>query len=164
MLFLTERQCFLDIDGSVSFQKSICHSIVIFRSKHFYWPPWTNHRRMRRGGHGLPKVSPGPALPYPATPCELATPKTALWPFLRWPSHRVGGLRPSFALLDTPRRTPMRQIASMTQVLFWGFANCHRCMAWGVQGSRRRPQALCSADGPSLKWPLGFRRVGLGEP
>jgi hypothetical protein len=27
------------------------------------------HGRMARGGHGLPKVSPRPAMPYPSTPC-----------------------------------------------------------------------------------------------
>jgi hypothetical protein len=26
------------------------------------------HSRMARGGHGLPKVSPGPAIPYPSMP------------------------------------------------------------------------------------------------
>jgi hypothetical protein len=41
------------------------------------------HGRMARGGHGLPKVSLGPAMPHPSTPCERATP-------------------------ETPRRTPMR--------------------------------------------------------
>jgi hypothetical protein len=58
---------------------------------------------MSRGGHGLPKVLPGPAMPDPSTPCRLAAPETALWLFQRCPAHRTGGLRPS---LDTPRRTP----------------------------------------------------------
>jgi hypothetical protein len=31
--------------------------------------------RMARGIHGLPKVSPGPALPNPSTPCGRATPE-----------------------------------------------------------------------------------------
>jgi hypothetical protein len=38
------------------------------------------HGRMARGGHGLPKVSLGPAMPYPSTPCG-------------WPTYRAGGLR-----------------------------------------------------------------------
>jgi hypothetical protein len=54
---------------------------------------------MARGGHGLPKVSPGPAISYPPTPCERATPETAL--------HEGGGsLLASSTPLDTPRRTP----------------------------------------------------------
>jgi hypothetical protein len=52
------------------------------------------HRRMARGGHGLPKVSPESAMPYPSTPCRQATCK-------------VGGLRPSSTPLDTPRCTAM---------------------------------------------------------
>jgi hypothetical protein len=36
------------------------------------------HGRMARGDHGIPKVSPGPALPYPFTPCGRATPETAV--------------------------------------------------------------------------------------
>jgi hypothetical protein len=65
------------------------------------------HGRMARGSHGLPKVSLGPAMPYPSTPCGRTTPETALWPFQGWPTLRVGGLRPSPTLLYTPRRTPM---------------------------------------------------------
>jgi hypothetical protein len=49
------------------------------------------HGRMARGGHGLPKVSPG----------------SALRPFLGWPARRAGCQRPSSTLLETPRRTPM---------------------------------------------------------
>jgi hypothetical protein len=60
---------------------------------------------MARGGHGLPKVTPGPSMPYPFTPCGWATPKTALQLFLGWPTHRVGCLQPSSTLLDIPRRT-----------------------------------------------------------
>jgi hypothetical protein len=30
--------------------------------------------RIASGGHGLPKVSPGPAMPYPSMPCGRATP------------------------------------------------------------------------------------------
>jgi hypothetical protein len=45
---------------------------------------------MEKGGHGLSKVSPGPAMPYPSTPCRLATPETALWPFQWWPAPQGG--------------------------------------------------------------------------
>jgi hypothetical protein len=60
---------------------------------------------MAKGIHGLPKVSPGPALPYPSMPCGRATPETAFQPFRRWPAHRAGGLQSSSTPLDTPRRT-----------------------------------------------------------
>jgi hypothetical protein len=53
------------------------------------------HRHMVRGGHGLPKVSPGPAMPDPSTSCGRATPEKALRLFQGWPACRVGGLRPS---------------------------------------------------------------------
>jgi hypothetical protein len=69
------------------------------------------HGRMGRGGHGLPKVLPGPAMPDPSTPCGRATPKTALWPFQGWPTCKVGGLWQFPTLLDTPRRTPMSTFA-----------------------------------------------------
>jgi hypothetical protein len=67
---------------------------------------WTSaprlHGRMARGGHGLPKVSPGPAMPYPSTPCRRTTYETALRLFQGWPAHRAGSLWPFSAPLDTP--------------------------------------------------------------
>jgi hypothetical protein len=39
------------------------------------------HGRKARGGYGLPKVSLGPTMPNPSTPCGRATPETALQPF-----------------------------------------------------------------------------------
>jgi hypothetical protein len=48
-----------------------------------------------RGGHVLPQVPPGPAMPYPL---RSAGP----------PRRRAGGLRPSSIPLYTPRRTPMQ--------------------------------------------------------
>jgi hypothetical protein len=62
---------------------------------------------MARGGQGLPKGSLGPAMPYSSTFCGRATPETVVQLFQGWPTRRVGGLRLSFTLLDTPRRTPM---------------------------------------------------------
>jgi hypothetical protein len=44
--------------------------------------------RMARGGHGLPKVLPGPAMPCSSTPCGRATPETALQPFQEWPAPK----------------------------------------------------------------------------
>jgi hypothetical protein len=63
------------------------------------------HRRMAWGDHGLPKVSPRPALPNPSMPSRWATTDTALRPFLGWPAHKAGGLQLSSSLLDTPRCT-----------------------------------------------------------
>jgi hypothetical protein len=62
------------------------------------------------GGHGLPKVLLGPAMPYPSTPCDRVTHETALWPFQGWPAHRAGVLQLYSTPLDTPRRTPMLTI------------------------------------------------------
>jgi hypothetical protein len=61
---------------------------------------------MARGGHGLPKVSPGPTMPYHSMLCRRTTRVTALQPFQGWPAHRVV-LRLSSTPLDTPCRTPM---------------------------------------------------------
>jgi hypothetical protein len=44
------------------------------------------HGRMAEGGHGLPKVSPGPGMPYPYTPCGQATPENASRSFQGWPT------------------------------------------------------------------------------
>jgi hypothetical protein len=54
---------------------------------------FNNYKHMVRGGHRLPKVSPGPAMPYPSTPCGRATPQTAL--------------RPSSTPLEALRHTPL---------------------------------------------------------
>jgi hypothetical protein len=67
----------------------------------------SNHRRMARGGHGLPKVSPEPTMPYPSSPCGQATPQTALRSVPGWPACRASSLRPSCTPLDTPCHTPM---------------------------------------------------------
>jgi hypothetical protein len=41
---------------------------------------------MARGGHGLPKFSTGPAMPYPSTPCGRATLET------KWQNERPAGV------------------------------------------------------------------------
>jgi hypothetical protein len=61
----------------------------------------SEHVRMARGVHGLPKVSPGPAMPYPSTPCGRATLETALQLFLVGPARRAGGLRLSSTPLNS---------------------------------------------------------------
>jgi hypothetical protein len=67
---------------------------------------------MARGGHGLPKVLLGPAMPYPSTLCGWATPETAFWAFQGWytpeaPEAPVGGLWPYSIPLDTTFRPPV---------------------------------------------------------
>ena len=47
--------------------------------------------RTGRGIHGLPKVSPRPAMPNPSTSCGRATTQTALRPFGGSPARRAGG-------------------------------------------------------------------------
>jgi hypothetical protein len=86
------------------------HGFVILNS---------THRRMSRGGHGLPKVSSGLAMSYPSTPCGWATPESSS-------ARRAAGMRSSFTPLDTPRCTPMRlcdsQLHTVTQsLLILGF-------------------------------------------
>jgi hypothetical protein len=65
------------------------------------------HGRMAWGGHELPKVSLGPAMPDPSTPCRRATPEAALWPFQGCSARSACSLRPSCALLDPPRPAPV---------------------------------------------------------
>jgi hypothetical protein len=67
--------------------------------------------RMARGIHGLSKVSPGPAMLDPSTPCGRATPETALWPFRGWSSRR------SSFLLDTPCHMGL-------SVIVWYYLRC----------------------------------------
>jgi hypothetical protein len=57
------------------------------------------HGRTARSGHELPKVSPGPAMPFCSAPC-----KQAVRPIHGWPTPRAGSLRLSSTSLDTPRR------------------------------------------------------------
>jgi hypothetical protein len=57
--------------------------------------PTSLHGRMARGGHGLPKVSPGLFMPYPSKHCGRATPETVLQPFQRLPAHTVVSLQSS---------------------------------------------------------------------
>jgi hypothetical protein len=67
----------------------------------------SSHGRMGKSGHGLPKVSPGPAMPYPSVPCVRP-------PLKQSPGHFRGGSTAGrtacghlLAPLDTPRRTPL---------------------------------------------------------
>jgi hypothetical protein len=46
-------------------------------SEHPSFPTASDHGRTARSGHGLPKVSPGPAILYSSMPCGRATPGVA---------------------------------------------------------------------------------------
>jgi hypothetical protein len=59
-------------------------------------------------GHDLSKVSLGPAMPYPSTPCGRAAQEIALRPFQGWPTHSAGVLRLYYTPLDTRRRMPVQ--------------------------------------------------------
>jgi hypothetical protein len=71
--------------------------------------PWVSSRRMAMGGHGLFKISVGPTMPDPSSPCRRTIPETALRAFQGWPACRAGSLWPSSTLLDTTHRTPMHK-------------------------------------------------------
>jgi hypothetical protein len=56
---------------------------------HSIFPSIQFYGCMARGGHGHPKISPGPAMPYPSMPCGRTTSETALQrglPVGRWPA------------------------------------------------------------------------------
>jgi hypothetical protein len=69
------------------------------------------HGYMARGGYGLPKFSPGPAMPYPSTPCSE--------PPLKRPHGRAGSLWPSSVPLDTPRRMLIVYYYSLIEFLYF---------------------------------------------
>jgi hypothetical protein len=71
------------------------------------------HGRMAKGGHGLPKLSPGPAMPDHFMPCGRATPNMAVSRVARPQAERPAAI---FTLLEIPRRMPM-EILSTTVVL-----------------------------------------------
>jgi hypothetical protein len=93
------------------------------------------HGHMGRGGHEL-----GLAMHYLSTLCRQTAPEIALRLFQGWPTHRVGGLRPSSTPLDAPRRTPMDWNRGSRSESRWDMGN------WGQVGKRRsglsRPLAV----------------------
>jgi hypothetical protein len=96
---------------------------------------------MARGGHGLPKVSLGPALPYPPTPSGQATPKQG------WPPHRVGNRWPSSSLLYTAHRTPM----SSTIWIFFCSVNSRRRGVNIILIGKRKEKSFMDARGHLLE-------------
>jgi hypothetical protein len=83
---------------------------------------------MARGIYGLPKVSPGPAMPDPSTPCRLAMPEMARWLFLGLPARRTGGLRPSSTPLDTPFGPVEEAGSAGGKDWKQGAGHCRECM------------------------------------
>jgi hypothetical protein len=65
--------------------------------------------RMARGGHGVSKISLGPAMLYPFMPCGRPPLKWTYGHFRSGCPCRAGGLRPSSTLLDTPYCTPLNK-------------------------------------------------------
>jgi hypothetical protein len=101
---------------------------------------------MARGGHGLPKVSPGPAMPDLSTPGKQATTEMASWLFLGRPARRKSGLRSSSTLLHTPQCTPMK-ISTMKTRKMTNLADIYGVHR-GVHRGKRQQQAACPVAGP----------------
>jgi hypothetical protein len=81
---------------------SLFSFFLFFSPLFFFSLSWTYGKGLA-SGHGLYKVSPGPAMPNSFKPCRKATPDSALWSFQWWPARRAGGLHP----LGTPCHMPM---------------------------------------------------------
>jgi hypothetical protein len=69
------------------------------------------HGRMARAGKGLPKVSPGAAIPYPSMPCGWATFETVLQLFQRCPPQ---GRWPAAVFYPFGQPTPYNYSVSST--------------------------------------------------
>jgi hypothetical protein len=81
-------------------------------------PPLNPHGRRGRGGHGLPKVSPGPTMPNLSAPYGLATAETAVRQFQGWLAQRAVGLQPSSTPFDTKRLTALTPMLSWEHEIF----------------------------------------------
>jgi hypothetical protein len=95
------------------------------------------HGRMVSVGHGLPKVSPGPAMP-----CEGATPETA-------GVARPQGGQPAAVFFPFGHPTPYAN-GFWSTFPFYSVYGSQRRTAWGVQGGRRRPQTAGPPAGCKL--------------
>jgi hypothetical protein len=82
----------------------------IFTAKQFVsvWAEGSWLRRMARGGHGLPKVKPGPAISYPSTPYGQATPQTD---FSRFRVALMQGGRPAAVFYPFVHPTPYAYVS-----------------------------------------------------
>jgi hypothetical protein len=77
------------------------------------------HGRVARDGHGLLKVSLGPAMPNPSTPCGRSTPETAVFQPLGHP-HAVRLCAPH----STTRSQETRFIRGEWQTAIWIIIKC----------------------------------------
>jgi hypothetical protein len=96
------------------FRNFLFHSLKFARPR----PPHIQ-AHMGTGIHGLPKVSPGHAMPDPSTPCGQATPETTLRLFQGWQNRRAGGLRPCSSPLPTPSRTGLPIFHVLRVAITW---------------------------------------------
>jgi hypothetical protein len=108
------------------------------------------HGRMARGGHGLPNVSPGPAMPDSFMLCGQTTPETALQLFQGWPARRADSLQSLSTLLDTPRRTPT--IISVGSGVKW---------QWEVVERKSTRVEGCNWPGRTGLWGNNCRDAGV---
>jgi hypothetical protein len=137
---------------------------------------------MAKGGLGRPKVSPGPAMPCPATPYGQDTPETAVRQFQGWPACRAPVLRPSSIPLDTPHCTPIMVIlmsfsrpasshflsdVPLQEQVNQSSSFLHqRRFSWGIHGLSKVllgptiPYHSMPCGWPPLKWPYIFFRDG----
>jgi hypothetical protein len=114
-----------------------------------------SHKPTAKGGHGLPGVSPGPAIPYPSTPCGWTTPEIALYYIVIAVSgvaHPQGG-QPAAVFYPFGHPTPYahtspsqdRQPANRT-VATWSFLE-HYCIETR-EGGPLAGRAVCSRPLP----------------
>jgi hypothetical protein len=130
---------------------------VVFKGKDLHQIVITSiDGRMARGGHGLPKVSPGSAMPYPSTPAGRATPKTALGPMAVSGVASPQGGRPAgvFYPFSHPTPTPMTSLPhkNLTKII----------VKTNKRRSKHSPREIGSYSAPSLplpKFPLSCPRL-----
>jgi hypothetical protein len=111
------------------------------------------HGCMVRGGHGHGLTLP---MAYSSTPCEQATPETALWPFHRWPAHRASGLRPATPS-DTPRHKPL--LLAVSCAYFIGCA----CVRGGRMAAFNLVTYIEAPPRPIHSTPFGRRQPNSQE-
>jgi hypothetical protein len=125
------------------------------------FPLRRKHGRMARGAHGLPKVSLGPAMPDPSTPCGRATRETG--------ERRSAVFYP---YLDTPRCTLVGKWVQLTVILnvskmrlnleslFEGFDQPNQITPCGRpsldqpegRSSENRPQGVITTYKMTINW------------
>jgi hypothetical protein len=114
------------------------------------WRNISKHGRMTMGGHGLPKVSPGPAMPCPCTPVGGPSLKRPYGLFRSGQAWSIF-LNQHIQSCPEPNRPCRFLITELPAVVMSIGIHCR--VSKGVEDSRRLP-AL----------PAGHRRVGHGHP